>query len=332
PAYEAWKRDLVTKALAGHGLVPEVAPLFACAPGARRRLVMTARRTTSGILLGFNEVGSHKIVAIDTCVIADPRIVANLTALRAVAAAVCATPRPFRLTVLASETGLDIAAEDAGRLSERQRQRAVETILREKAIARLTVDGDILIEARKPALPFGGVAVVPPLGGFVQASAIAEGHMAELALTHLAGCRRVADLFAGSGAFALNLARQSAVHAVESDAAALAALDTAARHASGLKPVTIERRDLFRRPLMAAELKRFDGAVFDPPRAGAEAQAREIARAALKRIAAVSCNPTTLARDLDILTGAGYRIDAVHPIDQFLWSPHVEAVALLSRD
>jgi 23S rRNA (uracil1939-C5)-methyltransferase len=312
--------------------MPEVAPLFACAPCARRRLVMTARRTTSGILLGFNEAGSHRIVAIDTCVIADPRIVANLAALRAVAGAVCATPKPFRLTVLATETGLDIAAEDAGRLSGRQRQKAVETILREKAIARLTINGETLIEVRKPVVSFGSVAVVPPPGGFVQASAVAEAHMTELVLAHLEGCRRIADLFAGSGTFALNLARQSAVHAVESDAPALASLDTAARHASGVKPVTVERRDLFRRPLMAAELKSFDGAVFDPPRAGAEAQAREIARAALKRIAAVSCNPTTLARDLGILIAAGYRIDTVHPIDQFLWSPHAEAVALLSRD
>lgn len=332
PAYEAWKRDLVVTALAARDLRPEAAPLFPCAPGARRRLVMTARRTEKGMLLGFNEAGSHKIVGIDTCVIADRRIVASLDSLRAIADAVCATPKPFRLTVLASETGFDIAAEDAGRLSGRQRQRAVETALREKAIARLTVDGETLIEARKPIVSFGGVPVAPPPGGFVQASAIAEARMAELVLAHLKGCRRVADLFSGSGAFALNLARQAAVHAVESDALALAALDAAARHASALKPVTVERRDLFRRPLMAAELKNFDAAVFDPPRAGAEAQAREMARTGLKRIAAVSCNPVTLARDLGILTTeGGYRIDAVHPVDQFLWSPHVEAVALLSR-
>ena len=156
--------------------------------------------------------------------------------------------------------------------------------------------------------------------------------MAELVLSHLSGCRRVADLFSGSGTFALRLAQTATVHAAEADQKALAALDEAFRHTPGTKQVKAERRDLFRRPMMAAELKSFDGAVFDPPRAGAEAQARELARSGVKRVAAVSCNPVTLARDLRILADGGFRILSVHPIDQFLWSPHVEAVALAGRD
>lgn len=329
--YADWKRDLVENALAMQGLAADVAPLFECRPGARRRMVFTARRTDTGLLLGFNEAASHRIVPIRTCLIGDPRIVGNLDAIRRIAGAVAATGKPFRLTVLATDTGLDLAATDSGRLSPRQRQMAIETVLGEKAVARLTVDGEVVIEARKPSLTFGLAAVVPPPGAFVQASAAAEARMAELVCGHLSGCKRVADLFSGSGTFALRLARQSSVTAVESDGAALAALDAAARHAQGLKPVRVERRDLFRRPLMTAELKAFDGVAFDPPRAGAEAQAKELARSAVKRIAAVSCNPATLARDLRILVDGGYRIDSVHPIDQFLWSPHVEAVALLSR-
>lgn len=330
--YATWKRDLVMKALAMQGLTAAVAALFECRPGARRRMVFTTRRTEKEILLGFNEAASHRIVPIRTCLVGDPRIVGNLDAIRRVASAVAATGKPFRLAVLATDTGLDVAATDSGRLSPRQRQMAIEAVTAERAVARLTVDGEIVVEARKPALAFGAATVVPPPGAFVQASAAAEARMAELVVGHLDGCKGVADLFSGSGTFALRLARQSAVTAVESDAAALAALDAAARHAQGLKPAKTERRDLFRRPLMTAELKAFDGVAFDPPRAGAEAQAKELARSAVKRIAAVSCSPATLARDLRILVDGGYRIEAIHPIDQFLWSPHIEAVALLKRD
>ncbi len=155
--------------------------------------------------------------------------------------------------------------------------------------------------------------------------------MARLVCEHLGKARRVIDLFAGSGTFALRLAKSAVVHAVEQDANALAALDIGFRFANGLKTVTHERRDLFRRPVTPMELKRFDGLVFDPPRSGAEDQARAIAKSDIRQVAAVSCNPTTLARDLSILVSGGYRLKSVTPIDQFLWSPHVEAVALLEK-
>ncbi len=332
PGYESWKRGLVARALEGQGLEAEVKPLHACPTGARRRMALTARRTGNGIVLGFNRAGSHHIVAMETCLVGDPRIAGSLGTLRRVAAAVCASGKSFRLTVLASETGLDVAVEGAGRLSDRQRLAAVETVLAEPSIARVALDGEVLVETRRPVVTFGAASVTPPPGGFVQASAAAEEYMAGLVTTHLSGCRRVADLFAGSGTFALRLARTTTVLAAESDAGALAALDEAFRHSAGTRQVKTERRDLFRRPMMAAELKSFDGVVFDPPRAGAETQSRELARSAVKRIAAVSCNPASLARDLRILVDAGFRIVSVHPVDQFLWSPHVEAVALLARD
>jgi 23S rRNA (uracil1939-C5)-methyltransferase len=150
-------------------------------------------------------------------------------------------------------------------------------------------------------------------------------------LSHLTKAKRVIDLFAGSGTFALRLARKSKVHAVEGDEKSVRALDHAARNTQGLKPVSVEKRDLFRRPMMASELKLYDGLVFDPPRAGADTLAKELARSPIKWVAAVSCNPATLARDLRILVDGGYRIKTVVPIDQFLWSAHVEAVALLEK-
>ena len=155
--------------------------------------------------------------------------------------------------------------------------------------------------------------------------------MARLVCGQLGKAKHVIDLFAGSGTFALRLAKSSMVHAVEQDRAALAALDIGFRFARGVKTVTHERRDLFRRPVTPMELKRFDGLVFDPPRSGAEDQARAIAKSDVRQLAAVSCNPVTLARDLSILIGGGYRLNSVTPIDQFLWSPHVEAVALLEK-
>jgi 23S rRNA (uracil1939-C5)-methyltransferase len=171
---------------------------------------------------------------------------------------------------------------------------------------------------------------VPP-GVFLQATEQAEQAMAGLVTAHLGKAKRVADLFSGCGSFALRLAARAEVHAVENDAAALAALDHGFRFARGLKRVTTEKRDLFRRPLTFKELNAFDGIVFDPPRAGAEDQSKQIARSDVPFVAAVSCNPVTLARDLAILLEGGYRLTRVTPIDQFLWSPHVEAVALLEK-
>ncbi|HEV7433288.1 MAG TPA: RsmD family RNA methyltransferase, partial [Pseudorhizobium sp.] len=153
----------------------------------------------------------------------------------------------------------------------------------------------------------------------------------ELVLSHMGKAKRVLDLFAGSGTFALRLARKARVHAVEGEEKPLKALDHAARNTQGLKPVSVEKRDLFRRPLTAQELKVFDAVVFDPPRAGAEVQVKELARSGVRKIAAVSCNPLTLARDLRILVDSGYAVRSVTPVDQFLWSTHVEAVALLER-
>lgn len=330
-AYEAWKRDKVVEALRARGIEAPVSDLVRCAPHTRRRVVLAARRTERGMLLGYYEAMSHRIVDIAECPVARPEIVGGLDDLRALAGIVAVSPEPFRMTVTVTDSGLDVAFEGSGSLSAAARLRATEFAGR-AGFARLTVGGEVAVEPRKPTVMFGDIAVEPPPGAFLQATAEAEVAMAALVTAHLEGSKRVADLFSGSGTFALRLAAGRAeVHAVEADAASLAALDRAFRFAAGLRRVTTERRDLFRRPLTAKELERFDGLVFDPPRAGAEDQARQIARSAVPRLAAVSCNPGTLARDLRILVDGGYRVTGVTPIDQFLWSPHVEAVALLEK-
>jgi 23S rRNA (uracil1939-C5)-methyltransferase len=330
-AYDDWKRGLVVQALRDQRIEADVAALEPCQPGERRRLTLTAKRSDQGLLLGFSAARSNSIVSISECPVATPAIADKLDIIRKVAGALATGSKPFRLTVTATASGLDIALTDAAKLSDRQRLMAIETVLALPDIARVTLGGEILVEPRRPVIHLGKVPIALPPGAFLQASARAEGIMTGLATRHLSGAKRVADLFSGCGTFALRLAAQSAVHAVESDRPALAALEEGFRRIQGLKPVTTERRDLFRSPLMGMDVKPFDAVVFDPPRAGAEAQSRELAGSKVQRIAAVSCNPVTLARDLRILIDGGYKLTGVTPIDQFLWSPHVEAVALLER-
>ncbi|WP_292131965.1 RNA methyltransferase, partial [Mesorhizobium sp.] len=312
------------------GIDCEIGELVACAPRSRRRVVLAARRTETGMLLGFNRHLSPEIISISECPISLPEIVAALGPLKALAGLICATTKSFRMAVTVTASGLDVAAHDPGKLGEHQRRIASNFVIAQ-GFARLSIDDEIVIEPRKPVVMFGSVAVAVPPGAFLQATEAAEQTMAEIVGGHLKRAKKVADLFAGCGSFALRLAAKSEVHAVEGDAAALSALDRGSRFATGIKRVTGERRDLFRRPLTFKELNAFDGLVFDPPRAGAEDQSKQIARSDVPFVAAVSCNPVTLARDLRILIDGGYSLKSVTPIDQFLWSSHVEAVALLEK-
>ena len=334
-AYEAWKRGLLAGALERAGIGTSVDPLVSCPPASRRRLVLSARRTEAGVLLGFNAARSERVVDMRECPVAVPAIVSALPHLRIMLERMLPPGGRARVSVLSAENGLDVRVDADGDLA---------AVPPPPAVTRLSLGDETVHEREAPRLTFGDLPVTPPPGAFVQAVEAAERAMADLVTAHLGSCRRVADLFAGSGTFALRLARFAAVHAVEGEAAPLGALDRAWRNGSRLRPVTTERRDLYRRPLPTAELLgrdrprggrggavRFDGLVLDPPRAGAERQVGEIAGSGIPRIAAVSCNPVTLARDLRILVDGGYRIDRVVPVDQFAFTAHLEVVALLSR-
>jgi 23S rRNA (uracil1939-C5)-methyltransferase len=198
-------------------------------------------------------------------------------------------------------------------------------------LARLTRHGELIAQARAPTLRIGKATVAVPPAAFLQATAEGEAVLARLVLAACADAAKIADLFAGVGPFALRLAERARISAVDDDDDALAALKRAAAATQGLKPVDVERRDLFRRPLVAAELKKFDAVVFDPPRQGADMQARALAAGNVPSIVAVSCNPGTFARDVRELTRGGYRLGAVTPVDQFRYSAHVEIVALLKK-
>ncbi|HXE70768.1 MAG TPA: methyltransferase [Hyphomicrobiaceae bacterium] len=327
--YADWKRGILEDALRKRGLRPELEPLRAIAAASRRRAVMTGRCLEEGSLLGYHPRDSDAVFEVLECPVLVPQIVAALPALRAIVAA--AGQREVRLTVLATPAGLDVAVASSRALDAKLAARLAQIAAAERRLVRVTLDGETVSQRLPPALTFAGVEVCPPPGAFVQAVAEAESAIAEEVAAATAKVHRAADLFCGVGTLTFHLARAAAVAAFDSDAAAVKALQLAARHAKGLKPIEAKVRDLMREPLSARELDGFDAVVFDPPRAGAMAQAGALARSRVPIVVAVSCYPGTLARDLRILVDGGYRLQRVVPIDQFLFSAHVEAVAYLRR-
>jgi 23S rRNA (uracil1939-C5)-methyltransferase len=329
PLYAEWKRGIVEDALRKRGLNLELAPLRPMAAASRRRAVLTGRCVEGASLLGYHPRDSDAVFAVLECPVLVPEIVAALPALRAIVAAT--GQREVRLTVLATPVGLDVAVATSRGLDAKVSARLAQIGAAEPRLARLSLDGECLSQRAPPTLSFAGVEVCPPPAAFVQAVAEAESAIAEEVAAATAKVRRAADLFCGVGTLSFALARRAAVAAYDSDAAALEALQLGARHAKGLKPIEAKVRDLMREPLSARELDAFDAVVFDPPRAGAMAQAGALARSRVAVVVAVSCHPGTLARDLRILVDGGYRLERVVPIDQFLFSGHVEAVATLRR-
>jgi len=329
--YLEFKREQVVTALSFLQIDTPVDPVIAIAPRSRRRAVFAAHRVGKAIAIGFHSRRSHRIVPITDCAVVTPSVLALLPKLERIAA-ICAPPKDaLTISVTETITGFDVALNGVAKaFPADSRIRAIQTA-GEIGLARLSINGDVAMERAAPTLQAGAAHLTPPPGGFLQACEASEAAMLALVKEAIGDSRKVVDLFAGSGTFSLPLASTATIHAVEGDEAALASLDRAARKAQGLKPVTVEKRDLFRRPLTRADLKRFDAAIIDPPRAGAEDQTRELAASTVKRVAMVSCNAQTFARDLQIMASAGWRATRITPIDQFLWSPHIEVVAQLRR-
>lgn len=326
-----WKSERIAVALAAQGLSAPLRPIAVSPPASRRRAVLSARRTRTGVLLGFHARRADRLVPLPGCRVLRAEITEAAPALAAIAALAASRRGELKLAVTATEGGLDVDLRGAPAPDGRTAAQAA-ALAGRAGWARLSWGAETLALARPPAVRFGRARVVPPPGGFLQATEEAEVTLAAAVAEALGPARRIADLFAGAGAFALRLAERAEVHAVDADAPALAALSAGWRAAAGgLRRVTTETRDLFRRPLLPAELARLDGAVIDPPRAGAAAQAQALARAALPRLAMVSCNPETFARDARTLVDGGWRLDWVQPVDQFRWSAHVELAAGFSR-
>ena len=329
--YREWKRQRVVAALGKASLEVEVAPLVEAHGRGRRRAIFHARFSADAVIeVGFMRRRSHAIVEIAGCPLLSPELAGAPAIARELARAAASAGKPLDIQLTASAAGVDADLRGLGAPSP---ELAKALVRRAEALdlARLSVHGEVLIERRAPALIIDGVTLVPPPGGFLQATEAGEDAIAALALPPLKAAKRVADLFCGCGAFALRLARRHRVLALDADRAAIDALAQASARAPDRRPIAAERRDLFQRPLQREELDGFEGVLFDPPRAGAEAQARALAASAVPVVVAVSCNAETFARDARLLAEGGYRLRLATPIDQFLYSPHVEIVGVFER-
>ncbi len=333
-AYGAWKVSLIERALKQRSVqAPAFEKMLAGAPAERRRVDFVLRRQGKRVLAGFHERASAKVVDVGTCVIARPALVALLTQLRSALASIL--PDGGAADAVANETdsGLDVLIRPHKRvdLSLERRQLLVDLAEKEN-LARLSwgdrANCEPIVTRRAPQLILGEIVLDVPPAAFLQATKRAEQTM-RAAVTAWAGdAQRIADLFAGVGS--LTLGRPGKLALFEGDKAAVAAADAAARKLGGNR-VTVERRDLFRNPLLAGDLKAFDAIVLDPPRAGAAAQVAELATSSVKKIVYASCDPGSFARDARVLQDGGYRLEKLMPIDQFLWSSHVELIALFTR-
>jgi 23S rRNA (uracil1939-C5)-methyltransferase len=329
--YRMWKRDLVVEALDRVGLHCPVADLVDAHGAGRRRAVLHARRGTHEVLeVGFSAARAHRVVAIDRCPVLAKSLDGAIKVAWEIAEALGPSAKPLDLHVTATDAGLDLDVRGSGSLSTALVS-SLARIADKRDLARLTRHGEVVALRRAPCLRMGNANVQLPPASFLQATAEGEAALARLVLAYCASANHAADLFAGVGPFALRLAERMRIQAVDQDEQALAALDRAASTTSGLKPVTVERRDLLRSPLTGPELKPYDVVVFDPPRQGAESQSRELATSGVPRIVAVSCNPVTFARDASALVNGGYRLIDVTPVDQFRYAAHVEIVALFEK-
>ena len=325
-----WKVNVVKEALKAHDLPAPIRRLHTSPPNTRRRATFTGRRTKSGALVGFHARGSDVLIDVPGCQLVLPQILAAMPTLEALTILGASRKVSIALTITWSSAGPDIAVTDAKDLDRDTMTKALDTA-NSHEIARLTWNDETIATRAQPSQHFDGITVVPPPGAFLQATVPGENALRASVTDAVGGAKHIVDLFAGSGTFALPLARNAAVHAVESDPNMLQSLDHAWRHASDMHQVTTEIRDLFRRPLVPLDLRKIDAVVIDPPRAGAEAQVNELAQSDIPIIAMVSCNPITFAKDAKTLINSGFSLTWVDVVDQFRWSPHIELAAQFTK-
>ncbi|MBL4751369.1 MAG: class I SAM-dependent RNA methyltransferase [Amylibacter sp.] len=321
-----WKTKLVQDTLALNHVEATFRPILVSPAHSRRRAVFSARRTKKSAEVGFHKRNSDVLINLLECTLVHPQIIAGFDAFREIAKLGCSRKDEIRIGATVTENGLDVDVVDAKELEPKQTE-SLAQMAALHGFARISWNGEVLAQLQPPTQKFGPAHIIPPSGSFLQATPQGEQVLVSAALETLDGCKRVLDLFSGSGTFTLPLSQIAEVHAVETLPEMLDALNTGWRQAVGTKDVTTEVRDLFYRPLLLDELKKYDGVVIDPPRAGALEQTKILAQSDIKKISFVSCNPATFARDAKILINGGYALNWVQVVDQFRWSAHVELVA-----
>ena len=327
---EAFKTDIIAQALAAQGIKTEIRPIVTSPAQSRRRATFAARRTKKGAMSGFHGRASDTVIEIPDCKLVEHELLAARDIAEALAELGGSRKATLAVTVTTSRVGLDIQVS-GGKPIDGPLRITLAALCDNRGFARLTWDDEVIAQRAPPVQRFGVADVCPPPGAFMQATAHGEAHLLAAVQEAVGEAKRVIDLFAGCGTFTLPLAKNAEVFAVEGDKQMMAAMDKGWRMAQGLKTVTHVARDLYRRPLLPDEFKKYDAVVMDPPRNGAEAQTAELIRSEIKRVAYVSCNPVTFARDVARMIEGGFTLDWVQPVDQFRWSSHVELAAQLSR-
>ena len=325
-----WKQGIVEKAVQAQGLSPVFRPIVTSPAQSRRRAKFSGRRTKKGAMVGFHAKASNVLVAVPDCQLVTPALTAAIPALEELTVLACSRKGEIDLTVTETPLGPDVLVATDKDLTPQLRVELA-GFAQQHRLSRLVWNDEPVVTINPPTQDFGGVTVVPPPGAFLQATKDGELALLQAVDEITQGAARIVDLFAGCGTFSLPLSKRAEIHAVEGEAAMLQALDRGWRGGRELRRVTTETRDLFRRPLEADELRHFDAAVIDPPRAGADAQVATLAESDIRIIAMVSCNPVTFARDSRALTDAGFTMGWAQVVDQFRWSPHVEIVAQFTR-
>lgn len=335
--YATWKVGLLREAFAAAGLAPPIAPMARSVLPSRRRITLSAKVERGRVRAGYFARASHDIVDVTACPALEPALDAALPAIREIAIAAAHRAGEARLTATLCDNGIDVALAAAppprrtkGKAKRRPQHEPPPT-LDHPALVRLSRGGEILLARETPVVALGGVPVAFPPGAFIQATRAGEAALVAAVRDATDGAKTILDAFCGLGTFALPLSQGAAVTAVDVDGPAIAALEEAARHLKGRPPLKAQRRDLMRHPMGPAELAPFEAVVFDPPRAGAKGLAEALAASTVPLVVAVSCEPRTLARDCAILVAAGYEISGVRPVDQFVATAHIEAVATLRR-
>jgi 23S rRNA (uracil1939-C5)-methyltransferase len=324
--YQTWKKSLITSALAKRGIEANVSDIIDAHGAGRRRVSLHVRKKDGVVTAGFMAPRSHDLIDIDQCPILTPAL-SNATD---IARQLGSRLGDCDVSLTAADNGLDVAVKVERKIAEELLPKLA-GLVAELKLLRLTINGSLVATHGMPSIAMGKGLVQLPAGSFLQATKLGEETLSSLVLTAIGKAKSVADLFCGIGPFALRIANTAKVMALDTDKPAIASLAQAVRLTPGIKPLKTEVRDLMREPVAASELKEFDALVFDPPRAGAEAQARQLAKSAVKIVVAVSCDPASFARDAEILIGGGYKLKSVTAVDQFKYTSHVETVAVFSR-
>lgn len=325
-----WKTDLIKSALSAHGLECDIRPIVTSPPRSRRRATFSARRTKKDALAGFHTGSSDVIISIPDCQLITSKLRSALPVCEDLARQTASRKAELTIAVTQSNAGLDLSVTGGKPLDEALRI-TLAKLAATHDVARLSWGREVIVIRNRPVQSFDGIEVVPPDGAFLQATKDAEQFLQKQVAGIVTAAKSAVDLFSGCGTFALPLSLSHIIHAVEANSAMLETINAAWRNTTGVKNLSVELRDLFRNPLLSDEFNRFDAAVVNPPRAGAQAQVAELARSTVPVIAYVSCNPISFARDAKHLVAKGYNLNWVQPLDQFRWSTHVELVAAFNR-